>query len=242
MPLGSEIAIAMGKGDGTFQPPSYMQTAGNSLAIGDMNADGSPDIVTNGTLLFGDGKGSFPTRQDYQFASSGSVILTDFDGDGRMDVVVAQGSPALIVGEPPPLEDTLDGKITVLLAQPDGTFWGPALSIAPGIAQPDGFITDLRTADFNGDSIPDLVYAGAYGIGTMPGKGDGTFISSFTSSPTSGWEVATGDFDHDGKQDIVAVYGYPPDQPGVLSFFAGREMEHFRHRSQYPCRRGPLRS
>lgn len=236
--LGNQIAIAMGKGDGTFQAASYIQVAGNSLAIGDMNADGIPDIVTNGTLLFGDGKGSFPTRQDYQFESSGSVILADFDGDGRTDVVVAQGIPALIVGETPP-PDTLDGKITVLFAQPDGTFWGPALSVVPGLAQADAFITDLRTADFNSDGIPDLIYAGDYGIGAMIGKGDGTFTSSFTSSPTAGWEVATGDFDRDGKQDIVAIYGYPPDQSGVLSFFAGKGDGTFQTPIATPVPPGP---
>jgi hypothetical protein len=102
----------------------------------------------------------------------------------------------------------------------NGTFFGPPVSMVPVLSQPDSFITDLRTADFNGDGIPDVVYAGEYGIGAMLGKGDGAFSLSFSSSPPSGWEVATGDFNGDGKQDIVSVSAYAQGN-GVLAFFAG---------------------
>lgn len=214
-PDNPTIAVVLGNGDGTFAAPSYIQGSGGSIAIGDMNNDGIPDIVTVGTILFGDGTGSFPKRQDYYTAATGDVILTDFDGDGRMDVVVAGGTPAL-------LTEVYGSTITVLFGQPDGTFFGPALGVAPGLAQPGSFITDLRTADFNGDGILDLVYAGEYGIGAMLGKGDGTFTSSFTSPPAAGWEIATGDFDGDGNQDIVAVFASAQGKPGVLSFFSGK--------------------
>jgi hypothetical protein len=214
MPTGNSIAIALGNGDGTFAAPSYTIVFGESLAIGDMNADAIPDIVTTGTILFGDGKGSFPNRQDYDVPAAGSVILTDFNDDGKIDVVIAGGTPALLTG--------LNGSsITVLFGQPDGTFFGPSVGIAPGLAQPDSFVTDLRTVDFNGDGIPDLAYAGEYGIGVMLGNGDGVFASSFTSSAPPGWEIATGDFNGDGSQDVVTVFAYAQG-PGGLTFFAGK--------------------
>jgi hypothetical protein len=230
MPIGA-VAVAIGNGDGTFAAPSYMQASGSSFAIGDMNKDGIPDIVTGGTILFGDGKGSFPTRQDYYVPEAGgvilfdptqrddyvpqtgAVILTDFDGDGRMDVVIAGGIPALLTG-------LYGSTITVLFGLPDGTFFGPPVSTVPAFSQPGGFITDLRTADFNGDGIPDILYAGEYGVGAMLGKGDGTFAPSFTSPQPSGWEVAIGDFNGDGKQDIVSVL-FSLQGAGVLTFFAG---------------------
>jgi hypothetical protein len=212
--FGYSVAVALGNGDATFATPSYTQVFGGSIAIGDMNNDGIPDIVTIGTILFGDGKGAFPTRQDYYVNGGGAVILTDFNGDGRMDVLIAGGTPALLTG--------ISGStITVLFGLPDGTFFGPAVSVVPGLEQPDLFISDLHSADFNGDGIPDLVYAGSLGIGVMLGKGDGTFASSFTSAAPPGWELATGDFKGNGNQDIVTVYGYQQDQPGTLTFFAG---------------------
>lgn len=122
-------------------------------------------------------------------------------------MVIAGGTPALLTG--------LSGStITVLFGMPDGSFFGPPVSIVPAFSLPDSFLTDLGTADFNGDGIPDIVYAGEYGIGAMLGKGDGTFASTY-SSATTGWEVVTGDFNSDGKPDIVSVFAYASG-PGVL--------------------------
>ena len=125
---GGTVAIALGKGDGAFAAPSVLSIAptyqGTSIAIGDMNGDGIPDIVTPGTILFGDGKGSFPTRQDYVDNSARpctALILTDFDGDGRMDVVIADGTPAFITGG-------YASAITVLFGQPDGAWFPRPLS------------------------------------------------------------------------------------------------------------------
>ncbi len=216
IPDGISVATALGNGDGTFAAPSFTQTLGGSVAVGDMNNDGIPDVVTSGTILFGDGKGGFPNRQDYNVNGSGSVILADFNGDGRMDIVLAGGTPALLTEVP-------GSTITVLFALPNGTFFGPPVSIVPALAQPDSFISDLHTADFNGDGIPDLVYAGdVVGMAVMLGKGDGTFAPSFSSSASQGWEIATGDFNGDGHQDVVTVFGYVQGQPGVFTFFAGK--------------------
>ena len=219
--FGHDVAIALGNGDGTFAAPTYKLAAGNSIAIGDMNGDGIRDIVTTGTILFGDGTGLFPKRHDYNVpqvfsvTAAGSVILTDFNGDGRMDVVIAGGTPALLTG-------LAGSTISVLFGQPDGTYFGPAISIAPGLAMPDTFVSDLREADFNGDGIPDLAYAGSSGVGAMLGKGDGTFVPSFATASPLGWYLATGDFNRDGNRDIVALFPYPEDQLGSLIFLAGK--------------------
>lgn len=219
IPNGSGIAFVLGNGDGTFGAPTYVPGGGVSIAIGDMNGDGFPDLVSIGSILYGNGKGSFPTRQDYVIPfdpsyEQYSVILTDFNGDGRMDVVFAGGTPAFITGG-------YGLTINVLFAQPDGTFFGPAISALPPPAS-TAFNTDLRSADFNGDGIPDLVYADFTGIGVMVGKGDGTFSSSyFSGGSIADWYLATGDFNRDGNQDIVALVSYPPSQVGY-SFFAGK--------------------
>jgi hypothetical protein len=73
------VAVAMGNGDGTFQTPTFFPArltsyalGASQIALGDVNQDGIPDIVTSGgaspgygvTILFGDGKGGFPSRRD----------------------------------------------------------------------------------------------------------------------------------------------------------------------------------
>jgi hypothetical protein len=72
-----------------------------TVAVGDVNGDGILDIVTSsGSILFGDGKGGFPTRRDYTSNATGFVMLADFDGDGITDILVGNGNPSLMSGPP----------------------------------------------------------------------------------------------------------------------------------------------
>ena len=70
------------------------------MAIGDVDGDGNPDIVTNGvTVYFGDGKGGFPRRRDWFNDAPGSIILTDFGGDGEIDIVLGTGNAQVLAGD-----------------------------------------------------------------------------------------------------------------------------------------------
>ena len=114
----SGVSGSLGKGDGTFQP-AVNYAAGtapdsvavgdfaiDSVAVGDFNADGKLDVVvadygsygqnnrtyTNSgiSVLLGKGDGTFQAASNY---STGpfprSVAVGDFDGDGKLDLVVA---------------------------------------------------------------------------------------------------------------------------------------------------------
>ena len=67
-----------------------------SVAIGDLNGDAKPDLVTannrsdNVSVLLGNGDGSFQTPLDYN-AGSGprSVAIGDLNGDAKPDLTVA---------------------------------------------------------------------------------------------------------------------------------------------------------
>ncbi len=100
------VAVFLGNGDGTFQTakiypilPTLTSTPSLApVAIGDLNGDGIPDIATaSGSILFGDGKGGFPTRRDYSSNGAGSVVIADFDGDG-LDLIFGNGNATFLSG------------------------------------------------------------------------------------------------------------------------------------------------
>jgi hypothetical protein len=159
--------VSLGNGDGTFQSPvstaAGNQLSGwNSAAVGDFNGDGKADLVVKGSVpngpsqnsdgfvaLLSQGNGSFtveplvaisptPTYGGVTYASnSGSVAVTDFNGDGKADLAVLT-----------------DDVVQVLLSNGDGTF-KQAASIDSG-AETDPDWLALAIADFNGDGIPDF--------------------------------------------------------------------------------------
>ncbi|HEY3706167.1 MAG TPA: FG-GAP-like repeat-containing protein [Terracidiphilus sp.] len=90
----------LGNGDGTFTaaPASPTATAhlGRTLAIGDFNHDGIPDVAyslsadTAAGLAFGKGDGAFlqsPTTVAYGYDFEGNIVVADFNGDGWADVL-----------------------------------------------------------------------------------------------------------------------------------------------------------
>ncbi len=179
-----------------------------SLAIGDLNGDGIPDIVTSGvSILFGDGKGAFPRRLDYLANSNSGVILADLDGDGRMDIVLGEGNPLTLTALEP---------LRVLFGWDNGTFFGPQISLIPAVVP-----QQLAAADFNDDGIPDLVYRYDGTISILKGAGDGSFTPGFQYQfqlPTYGNAVTIADFNHDGKPDLAMTTG----SPSSVAVFLGK--------------------
>jgi hypothetical protein len=93
----NNVGILLGRGDGTFGPPSTFATDGGpfSLAFGDFNNDGKIDLVTANnsetiSVLLGHGDGTFQQKQTYQTGgSSTSIVVGDFNGDGKPDLAIA---------------------------------------------------------------------------------------------------------------------------------------------------------
>jgi hypothetical protein len=95
-----DVIVALGNGDGTFQPGVRYQAAGavNSLAVGDFNGDGIPDVAVSqqgllggaGSLnslsvLSGNGDGTFGPPTNYAVPGEG-LVTADFNGDGAPDL------------------------------------------------------------------------------------------------------------------------------------------------------------
>lgn len=239
----NEVALMLGNGDGTFGPQALFpvqvaspgsvvddaDSAPGALAVGDMNGDGIPDIVTNGiTILFGDGKGGFPNRKDFLNTAGESVILTDFDGDGKMDVVIGIGNPSALSRvqiAPLSYSDTL----TVFFG--DGNGGLAAAPLAP-LPTPNPMPTtadniSLASGDFNKDGIADLAVVRSFqSLSVFLGSTAGILTPAFTydfsvvakdASPTS---IVAADFNQDGILDL-AVSVARSSSPGAIMVFLG---------------------
>jgi hypothetical protein len=186
--------------------------------IADLNGDGHLDIVhgpprkapgSPPVIFLGDGKGSWARWKEARFPSLpydyGDIEVADFNGDGHLDLALAvhlHGLLALIG----------DGK---------GHFVEDGSGLDFDAGGRSGFTSRaIRTLDWNGDGLPDLV---ALGEGPrLGGAGRGStgaviFLNQHGSKGDQVWRrapsvlspglfsdsLALGDFDGDGHMDIA---------------------------------------
>jgi hypothetical protein len=201
-------------------PVSYPVDNGPAaVAVGDFNGDGKLDLVTANaysystgsgsvSVLLGNGDGTFQSARNYATPSSlshsPSVAVGDFTGNGKLDIV-----------------ETNDSGVSVLLGNGDGTFQ-PALTYTlpteAGLLQTP---LSLAVGDLNGDGKLDIVvtgttsyygpyaYAGTPGanyVNVLLGNGEGSFSDASTVQiPSGSSQAALGDFNGDGKLDVVTT-------------------------------------
>ena len=116
-----------------------------------------------------------------------SVALGDFNGDGKIDAIVA---------------NLFGGNLSVLLGNGDGTFRNATSTIFAETA------AQVVVGDFNGDGKLDLVVANRNdnSVDILFGNGDGTFTVADTYSAGTGLgSISVGDFNGDGNADIVVT-------------------------------------
>ena len=218
------VAILLGSGGGTFQPPVtyFSSSVVDAVAVSDVNHDGKLDLAvayecSDGLcadggvgVLLGNGDGTFQTASIYD--SNGyiatSVQVADVNGDGNPDILALNAAQSL--------HSNLTGSVGVLLGNGDGTFQ-PAGAYNSG----DPYPSSLAVGDINGDGKPDLAIAhcsaafnhgaacpGTIGVvGVLLGNGDGTFQATH-KSPSGGVAanaIAIADMNGDRKPDLVVA-------------------------------------
>jgi Bacterial Ig-like domain (group 3)/FG-GAP-like repeat/FG-GAP repeat len=171
-----------------------------ATAAGDFNGDGQPDLAyisykqLGATVLLNQGATTPPIAVVTNPLNCGAITIAaaDMNADKRLDLVLTCS----------------EGYVVVLLGNGDGTFQTPAYYSVPGLSSP------ALPVDLNGDGYPDIAATGIQ-QGTTPAiaillnqgsNSPGTLAipKFYTSTNSSNYSLAAGDFNGDGKQDILA--------------------------------------
>ena len=200
------VDVFFGKSDGSLTAPTRYPGGGVALAIGDMDGDGNPDVVTvseqRGVIIVdynsGDGGTLLPTTVAQDPVPDGGrppilgIATGDLDGDGKADLVWAS-----------------EGAAGILFNLGDRTFGSPLLLAAQG-----GVFQGIVVTDLNGDGRPDIAISGSalYLFLTQP---DGGLAASVWSKSADAFRLGGGLISMPGGNgpDLAFVSG--AQAPGI---------------------------
>jgi len=193
-------------------PPGYGSVyVPNSVAIADVNGDGTPDLLVATTVDQGAGNnpgvaavylGNPASPGAFQQGATYPTTGTDPSG-----IVVVNLSTTNAVGNDLVVANFGSGTASILLHDPAN----PGKYLAATTLTPGGQPNQVVSGDLNGDGVPDLVFADLSAKGNavvelQDAIHPGQFLAPLNLA-TGGMtpSVAVGDLNGDGKADVVAV-------------------------------------
>lgn len=232
----SNLGVLINNGDGSFQNPQVYTLPHPIIRVfttGDFNGDGHIDLFAFGrdlmsvspafvSVLLGMGDGTFQPAINAngnwaQGSGPYSVVASDFDRDGKLDVAFT------------------DENLTILKGNGDGTFKTPGTPLHLSNTS-----ADLKGGDFNGDGKLDLVTSGVFSSGALQvllGNGDGTFQSLGDQiNGRSSVSVVVTDLNGDTRPDLagnidgqlaVALVNVTPGNPDDTAYFVHQQYVDF---------------
>lgn len=182
---------------------------GSAIAVGDVTGDRWPEVIT-GSQRYGNRKllhigfGSAPSSQALNSLPDRLAVFATHLAPLRA------GQPnSMLFGAhvmPPDLKDC-----SVLLATDFNT--GQSDSTTPLFAEPgQNWVTDLQSADFNGDGQRELVALHRYGQIRVLSQQDSHWQTTLlaevpaTVNGCNGAHLELADLDHDGQPEVLASY------------------------------------
>ena len=205
---------------------------GESVAIGDLNGDGKPDVVSaHGTpdedelravsVLLNRGGGRLGPSKVYPTGKTGdelgawSVAIGDLTGDGKPDLATANPGAR---------------SVSLLVGRGTGEF-------EPPVNYPIGRQPwDIAIADIDVDGKPDIATANPNTVSVLFNQGGGTFGDKAEyPTGTSTWAFVVRDLNGDGKPDLATTN----NTSSTISVHINRGDRTFAPRVAYPTGPGP---
>ncbi len=206
-------------GTGRFEPvgPPVKQVLTQAVA-GDVDGDGDPDVVVAGPspvieLWLNDGVGNL-ARAAQQFGTTTDagirgLALTDFDGDGDLDLYSANQAQDQLFRN--------DGQ---------GGFTDVTATNLPSDV---ALSSDVLVLDIDGDGNLDLVLedgvGGLSGLRRIPGGYRAVLALVAPGDPFYATQVAVGDLEGDGDVDVIHYDGVAQSANGAARVLANRSQQ-----------------